>query len=197
MSLRARKKAETVAAIRHAAARLFAEKGFAETRTRDIAEAAGIATGTLFNYAPTKEAVVLLLWKDLAETAVREGLAAAESLDDPTERCVALFRPILTFYGADLELGRVFLQRLMFEDDSDPELRALNEGFIGQIAILVAPWAGLDALPAALNVFAAYYTALTMLLAERLPDVDATLTLFRQLIRTQVRGWPSPATEPS
>jgi AcrR family transcriptional regulator len=190
MSLRARKKAETLAAIRQAAARLFADKGFAETRTRDIAEAAGIATGTLFNYAPTKEDVVLILWKGHAEDAVRDGLAAAEALDDPVERCAALFRPIFTFYSADLELGRVFLQSVMFRDDADPELKALNEGFIAQIALLVGPWAGVDALSAALNIFAAYFTALTMLLGGRLPDVDATTDLFRQLVWAQVNGWP-------
>lgn len=37
---------------------LFASKGFDATTTRDIAKAAGIATGTMFNYFRSKEAVV-------------------------------------------------------------------------------------------------------------------------------------------
>ena len=49
-----------------AAQRLFAEKGYEATRTREIAEQAGIATGTLFNYAKTKSDVVLLVWKTRA-----------------------------------------------------------------------------------------------------------------------------------
>ncbi len=36
----------------------FRSVGFEATTTRDIAKAAGIATGTLFNYFPTKEAIV-------------------------------------------------------------------------------------------------------------------------------------------
>jgi AcrR family transcriptional regulator len=36
----------------------FRSAGFEATTTRDIAAAAGIATGTLFNYFPTKEAIV-------------------------------------------------------------------------------------------------------------------------------------------
>jgi AcrR family transcriptional regulator len=36
----------------------FAERGYDVTTTRDIARAAGIAVGTLFNYFPTKEAIV-------------------------------------------------------------------------------------------------------------------------------------------
>jgi AcrR family transcriptional regulator len=36
----------------------FADQGFEATTTRDIASAARIAVGTLFNYFPTKEAIV-------------------------------------------------------------------------------------------------------------------------------------------
>jgi AcrR family transcriptional regulator len=60
--LRMRVNAETKAATRQrilqAAARLFAEQGFEATTTRDIAAAAEIASGTLFNYFATKEAIV-------------------------------------------------------------------------------------------------------------------------------------------
>ena len=41
------------------ACRLFRETGFELSTTRDIAVASGIATGTLFGYFPTKEAIVL------------------------------------------------------------------------------------------------------------------------------------------
>jgi AcrR family transcriptional regulator len=40
---------------------LFASKGFDGASTRDIARAAEIATGTLFNYFPTKEAIAMTL----------------------------------------------------------------------------------------------------------------------------------------
>jgi AcrR family transcriptional regulator len=48
----------------------FAERGFDATTTRDIAGAARIAVGTLFNYFPTKEAIV--------ESLVSEACARAE-----------------------------------------------------------------------------------------------------------------------
>jgi TetR/AcrR family transcriptional regulator, cholesterol catabolism regulator len=192
MSLRARKKAETLSAILDAARSLFAERGYDDTRTRDIADRAGIATGTLFNYAATKEAVVVLLWRDLASRAVADGTASAAAIDQPIDAMVALFRPIFTFYAADRALGRVFLTQVMFDDGTDPASRALNEGFIGQIALQLQPFAGSECLPAALSVFSAYYTTLTMLLAGRLADVDSALVLFRDLVRTQSRGWRAP-----
>lgn len=44
-----------------AACNLFKSKGFEQATTRDIAQEAGIATGTLFNYFPTKEEIVMAL----------------------------------------------------------------------------------------------------------------------------------------
>jgi AcrR family transcriptional regulator len=45
--------------ILEAARAMFSERGFQGVTTRDIARAAGVATGTLFNYFPTKEAIAL------------------------------------------------------------------------------------------------------------------------------------------
>jgi AcrR family transcriptional regulator len=61
MRVTAETKAATRRQILQVSRRLFAEKGFDSTTTRDIALAAGTATGTLFNYFPTKEAIVACL----------------------------------------------------------------------------------------------------------------------------------------
>lgn len=47
--------------IINSACDLFKDKGFEQATTRDIAQSAGIATGTLFNYFPTKEEIVMEL----------------------------------------------------------------------------------------------------------------------------------------
>jgi len=44
--------------IINAAINIFSEKGFEATRTREIAERAGIAEGTIFRYFPTKDAIL-------------------------------------------------------------------------------------------------------------------------------------------
>ena len=48
---------------------LFQSKGFHETTSRDMASAVGIAAGTIFNYFPSKEAIVLQLVCDALEAA--------------------------------------------------------------------------------------------------------------------------------
>lgn len=50
--------------IIHAALQLFCEKGFQYTSTASIAKEAGVATGTLFIYFPSKEALINTLYKE-------------------------------------------------------------------------------------------------------------------------------------
>jgi TetR/AcrR family transcriptional regulator, cholesterol catabolism regulator len=191
VSRRQRKKAQTREAIIDAARILFAAKGYGGTRTRDIAEAAGIATGTLFNYAPTKEAVVLLVWKARATSLMETGLVAASASSDPLEGVVALFGPIFAFYSEDVELGRLFLQQATYAPPDDPEMVALSEGFVARIALFLSPHAGLYALHAAINIFAAYHTVLTMLLGGRIADASAAELMLRDLVSVQMSGWRS------
>ena len=58
MRVTAEQKAITRRRILDVAVKLFRSNGYEATTTRDIAVAAEIATGTLFNYFPTKEAIV-------------------------------------------------------------------------------------------------------------------------------------------
>ena len=58
--------------ILETAARLFATSGWDNTTTREIAAEAGIATGTLFNYFPCKEAIAAALLSDALAKAEQE-----------------------------------------------------------------------------------------------------------------------------
>ncbi|MFI1965535.1 TetR/AcrR family transcriptional regulator [Streptomyces pathocidini] len=59
LGLRERKKIKTRQAIRHAAYRLFTERGYGATPIERIAEAAEVSPSTVFRYFPTKEDLVL------------------------------------------------------------------------------------------------------------------------------------------
>jgi AcrR family transcriptional regulator len=68
--------AETQAATRErileVSEELFAAQGFEATTTRDIARSAQIGVGTLFNYFPTKEAILANLTSDAVAAAHQE-----------------------------------------------------------------------------------------------------------------------------
>ena len=76
-------------AILDAAAGCFARDGFEKTSTADLCRAAGISSGSLFHYFPTKRAVFVGIFE--ADTADNdELLAAAAELADPWEGVLAV-----------------------------------------------------------------------------------------------------------
>lgn len=188
MSLREQKKQDTERKIVAAAERLFRSEGFDATRTADIARAAGIATGTLFNYAPTKRAVLVLVWKRRVAVLADASIAAGQAATNPLDAVEAIFRPLFSFYMEDPALGRLFLQSVMFDTDLDEDLRQLNQGFVAQLAMLFAPYTRNPA-TTGLNVFGAYFTVLTMLLGGQLPDVGSAVQLLRTLVAAARDGW--------
>src|SRR2546423_8001924 len=86
MRVSAQTKAATRQTILRTARRLFAENGYEATPTRDIAHAAGIAAGTLFNYFQTKEAIVACLANEAIGEALTDAVAserdAAQTLEE-------------------------------------------------------------------------------------------------------------------
>ena len=71
-----------------AAARCLARKGYEGTTTRDIAAEAKVSAGTLYNYFPSKEALI----EELAEDVLGNDLAEVGAADVDPDRLVALLR---------------------------------------------------------------------------------------------------------
>jgi AcrR family transcriptional regulator len=95
--------------ILQAARDLFVGVGFDAATTRDIASAAGIATGTLFNYFPTKESIAVALAAEAMELAHRdfEGQGRKETLAEDLFALIAAelrqLRPLRAFLRPVLE----------------------------------------------------------------------------------------------
>lgn len=93
-----RKRSEIIAA----ATQVFAEKGYAQAKTRDIAERADMAEGTLYNYFASKREIMLAI---MAENRVHfdalfnasGGIASRISLIELFERTMQLFTARLPF----------------------------------------------------------------------------------------------------
>src|ERR1700751_4817510 len=82
---RQRRSAEIRERLFHAALKLFAEKGFAETTVEDITNAADVGKGTFFNYFPSKDHILLAFGEmQLAklEAAVAEARRTAVAIPD-------------------------------------------------------------------------------------------------------------------
>ena len=80
LGLRDRQKHERERRIVKAAERLFARKGYAEVAMEDVAARAGLAVGTIYNYFPSKSALLLAIVRRETESLLARG---QKILDDP------------------------------------------------------------------------------------------------------------------
>src|SRR5208337_1618921 len=86
VGLRDRQKLERERRIVKAAARLFARKGYAEVAMEDVAARAGLAVGTIYNYFPSKSALLLAIVRSETESLLAR---AQKIIDDPPNDPVA------------------------------------------------------------------------------------------------------------
>jgi AcrR family transcriptional regulator len=108
-------------AVCEAALELFAEKGIEATTTREIAERAGAAEGTLYRHFRGKEDLAHSLYQRCAGE-LRERLAAASApTKPPRARLEALVRGIFDFF-AERPTSCTYLltTRSDAEEDDDP-----------------------------------------------------------------------------
>jgi AcrR family transcriptional regulator len=121
-SLRARQAERTQDEILSAARRLFAERGYARTTVRDIAQAAGVSAQTVYDSIGTKQALVARL-NDLidAEAGIGAIAAAAARSGDPRqlaglsarvtrsilEHCGDILHALVTGAAAEPDLAEV------------------------------------------------------------------------------------------
>jgi AcrR family transcriptional regulator len=184
MRITAAEKAATRQRILDAAKRLFRLKGFEQATTREIAREVGVATGTMFNYFPSKEAVVVELAVAALEKADRDfanNRRSRVSLEEDLFAHVAAqlrqlravrpyIKPLL-----DTALSPAAAPRA---DDRAALLRAdLTEQFAGILADH-----GVDEPSAvAMNIFWALYVGvLTFWGSDKSPKQEDTLALLDQ-----------------
>lgn len=89
---RERKKEETRKRIVDCATELFEKKGFDNVTMEQIAEAADVARGTLYNYFPVREAILGQLVQAFAQDSRSEVERIIRSSPDTRSRLVALLR---------------------------------------------------------------------------------------------------------
>lgn len=167
--------------------RLFAERGFDATTTKEIADAAGVAHGTVFLVAATKEALLVKVLEEELRAVV-----AARALSLPKrgiERQLRhVFDGLFDFYARHPRLSRVFLRGIMFF--TEPIARAQYDEHVARFATYLASLfeaakrrgelgARTDGETAAASVLGLYVYAVVSFLNEAEPDRRALAARFR------------------
>lgn len=74
------------------AIKCFVAKGFHKATVREIAEAAGLTMGSMYNYINTKEDIIYIVYDHITRTLRDSMFLAIASLEDPAERLKAALR---------------------------------------------------------------------------------------------------------
>ena len=108
----------TVEAILDAAAQVLEEHGYAGGTTNRIAERAGVSIGSLYEYFPNKDAVVVALAERELE-AERNELLELLTAAPAKERLASLLRRFVETV-VDFHAKRPALHRILFEEAAHP-----------------------------------------------------------------------------
>jgi len=206
MRVTAETKTATRQRILDAAEQQFARSGFEAATTRDIARAAEIAAGTLFNYFPTKESIALCLVSEACAEAARQFEAGTSrepreplSLEEELFAYVAAglrkLKPFRKYLPAVLETS---LSPLVSErSNGTPPFRTAHLEIVSQILSRHGQQEALSTV--ALHLYWTLYTGvLAFWSKDASPRQEDTLALLDQSLAMFV-GWlanPANQTEP-
>jgi TetR/AcrR family fatty acid metabolism transcriptional regulator len=117
--------------ILDAAAKMFAEKGFHRATTKEIAQAAGVSEGTIYNYFANKGDLVIGIIARLAKFDQLDGEFAHAFQSDAKGLLTAIFRDRTGRIEQNIEMVRAVLPEILI----NPELR---ERFYQQFVLPIA-----------------------------------------------------------
>jgi len=196
MRVTAEAKLATRSRILDAARDCFSRAGFEAATTRDIATAAGIAAGTLFNYFPAKESIAMVLVAEALGTARRhfEGRPPGESLEEDLFALIAAelraLRPHRGYLRPVLETALSPMARA----ESSPEGEAIRVEHLEAVGRLIAARAPGESLsPVTLSLYWTLYTGVLAYWAcDASPHQEDTLAVLDHFLRAFVGSLPHP-----
>ncbi len=108
--------------ILEAAVTVFAEKGYHRATIKDIAHAAGVADGTIYNYFKNKQDVMLNIVTQMAEISqLMEDVVQAVETMTPAQMLEMVFQNRLRVLKGNLPLVRAIFPQII----TDPELQQM------------------------------------------------------------------------
>jgi AcrR family transcriptional regulator len=196
MRVTAEAKLATRRRILEAARDCFSRAGYEAATTRDIAAAAGIAAGTLFNYFPAKEAIAMALVAEALGAARNqfEGRPRGESLEEDLFALIAdelrALRPHRGYLRPVLETALSPMARA----EASPEGEAIRVEHLEAVGRLVAGRASEGPLsPVALSLYWTLYTGVLAFWAcDASPNQEDTLAVLDHYLRAFVGSLSHP-----
>src|ERR1700691_529557 len=96
--------------IREATREVFRRKGYEDATTREIADLADVAIGTLFAYAADKRELLMMVVNDDRESFPEVGRNIADGPNDVLRPLMNFFEPRYRYWAKEPELSRAVVQ---------------------------------------------------------------------------------------
>jgi AcrR family transcriptional regulator len=182
--IRAMRQSETRRRVAEAAAAVFSEAGYEGATMRAIAARAGVATGTLFLYAPEKRSLLFMILNNAGDRATEEELAQTSAGLPLLERIVQLFALRYTYLGHDKRLSLDALRQLTFlTDEEDHESESAR-----YVARLLAVSSHIDPEDVAAIAMAVYASEVRTWLVRPQASVADGMTVLQRRIAIALQG---------
>jgi len=197
MGLREKKKLETRARIRAAAAELFTRHGYGAATMRQIAGRAHVGLGTLFNYAADKRDLVFLIFNEELNAITDVALAAPRPGQALEAQLAAVFAVHYRWLAAKPALARILLQELTFYSSGKQAatFHGIRRRLIDGIEALVRRAQERKQIASAeesdliaRHIFFTYSASLRWWIAAPHPDPEAGIAELKRLLALQVSG---------
>ena len=112
-ALRVRRREE----ILDAAARLFADRGYAAANTQELADVVGVGKGTIYRYFPTKEELFFATVDRMVHRLTAAIDAAVAQVEEPLDHIAMAITTYLRFAAQQPEFAELLIQeRAQFKD---------------------------------------------------------------------------------
>lgn len=185
-----------------AAAELFAERGFEATTTREVAERAGVAAGTVFRYAASKSELLLMVYNRKLAEAIARGAAEAATRADGADAVETMVISVFDASTTSPENSAAYQRELLFGPASE-RFRAEGLALVAELESLIQTRLreGIPAMTAdtaqlvAASAFAVLHLAISRSSTGAHPGRDARQDLRDQL-HLLLAGTGSPIRTP-
>src|SRR6266850_717681 len=107
-SVRRQKNNAKYQAILRAAINVFASRGFFQSKVADVAQAAGVADGTVYLYFKSKDDLLISIFNETMDEVIAKSRGELEKIEDPVARLRKLASLHLSWLGRDRQLAVVF-----------------------------------------------------------------------------------------
>jgi TetR/AcrR family transcriptional regulator, fatty acid metabolism regulator protein len=107
-SVRRQKNNARYQAILRAAINVFASRGFFQSKVADVAQAAGVADGTVYLYFKSKDDLLISIFNETMDEVIARSRGELEKIEDPVARLRKLASMHLSWLGRDRQLAVVF-----------------------------------------------------------------------------------------